>query len=143
MSIWKISAPASAGGFSKEAHVGHLVMFIDPEAEETPRFSGEGTQTAARCAYVICETCGMVMADTMVYGDVLVPRIIGAGEVVGGRLALGKARAGRSAPYLLEDPTVDDHHAMERFLDKYAVRMKSGKIVVETPATAVDEPDVF
>jgi hypothetical protein len=134
MSGWKISPPAAGGGFNKEEHVDHLCVFVDPKAEETPKFSGEGVQIAARCAYAICETCGLVLTDPLIYGDALAPRIADAGEVVAGRLALGKARAGRNAPYFLNDPSGDDLQAVEAFLEKYAVRLPSGKIVVETPA---------
>ncbi len=142
MSSWKITAPAPAGGFSKEAHLDHLVMFVKPKSEEVAKFSGEGVQTAARCEFVVCETCALVLTDVLVFGDALAPRIADVAEIVGGRLTLGKARAGRSAPYLLEDATTDDDHAMEAFLDKYAVRMKSGKIVIETPS-ATDAEESF
>jgi hypothetical protein len=132
---WKISAPKPGGGFNKADHVDHLLIFIEPRAEEVPKYASEGTQIAAKTDYTICIDCNLVLTDQLVYGDALAPRIIDAGEVVAGKLAVGQARAGRSAPYLLEDPTAADLQRVESFLERTAVRMPSGKIVIEAPAT--------
>ena len=94
MSKWQITAPnPGGGGLNKEEHLEHRCVFVDPTAEETPTFSGEGTQITARCRYVVCETCSLVLSDVLVHGDVLVPRIADAGEIVAGRLTRGQARA--------------------------------------------------
>ncbi len=139
MSNWKVSAPSPGGGFSKEEHVGHLLLFVDPRGEETAKFSGEGTQTAARCTHLACVTCGLVLTDLLLYGDALAPRIVDAGEIVAGRLTVGKARAGRSAPYLLDEADAGDLGQIEAFLDAYAVRMPSGKVIIETPDAHAEE----
>jgi hypothetical protein len=138
MGSFTISPPSHTSGFNKEEHVSHLCLFIEPKGEETPGFSGDGTQLAARCHYIVCVTCDLVLSDFAFFGNAIVPKIITAGEIVAGRLALGTARGDRNAPYLLTDPTNDDLRIVEAFLDERATRMPSGKIIIE-PKPADDD----
>jgi len=139
MSTFTLSDPGQGGGFTKEEHVGHLCLFVEPQAEETAKYSGEGTQTAARCTYAVCITCNLVLEDLLVFGEALAPRLIGQGELVTGTLQLGKARPPRSAPYVLDVATNDERTRVQQFLGKYAARLPSGKIVIETPAVEEEE----
>ena len=58
---FKVSKPSSGGGtgFVKDEHLDHLVMFVEPVAEETSTAYGDGV--AARCSYVVCLSCDAVV----------------------------------------------------------------------------------
>jgi len=144
MSNWNVSAPGKGGGgFSKEDHVNHRLVFVRPEREETTAYSGEGTQIAARCAYVCCLNCGLVLEDAPMYGAALVPALLDQGDIVAGTLALGAARPGRTAPYVLTEPTASELTAVEEFLDGRAVRMPSGKIMIEAATSGLPIEDIY
>jgi hypothetical protein len=133
MTSWTIADPGTGGSFVKDEHVGHLLLLVAPRGEETTKFSGEGTQIAARVDFLVCTDCGLVLADQLVFGEALAPRVIDQGEIVAGRLALGKARPGRNAPYVLEAATDSDRTTAQVFLGRHAARLPSGKVVIEQP----------
>ena len=134
MSSWTIANPKPAGGFSKEEHVGHLLVFVGAVGEEVAKYSGEGTQVAAHCNYLICIDCAVVLRRP----DGVRRRRRAEGHRQRRNRRGPVSRSGRpapvrSAPYLLDDPTDADVESVSAFLDKYAVKMPSGKIVVEQP----------
>jgi hypothetical protein len=139
MSLFEISKPGRTPGFNKEEHVSHVIVFVDPKAEEALGFDGEGTQPAARCGYVACVNCGLVLSDFVFFANAIVPKIVAAGEIVAGQLVRGTARGDRSAPYLLADPSNDDLRTVEAFLEERATRMPSGKIVIESQPAGRDD----
>jgi hypothetical protein len=138
MGGFKVGAPNPTTGFVKDDHGDHLLAFVEPRAEEASTSFGEST--AARCSFVVCLDDRSVTADVLLFGSVIVPRVTGTeSEIVVGRLGKGLAKPGRSAPWLLDDPTDDDLTKVEAFLARYAVRTPSGKTIVEEPADG-DEP---
>lgn len=139
---FKFGKPSSGGsGFSKEAHEGHLLVFVEPEAEETT--GAYGDSTAARCAFVVCLTCDTVAADVMLWGAALVPALTdGAEELVVGRLARGEAKGNRSAPWLLWNPSEADVAEAEEWFAKRATRYPgSGRISIELPKPERRKPE--
>jgi hypothetical protein len=130
---FRIGKPGSSNsGFSKDDHLDHLLGFVEPQAEEVSTSFGD--TTAAHCSYVFCVDDGTVESDPLIFGSALVPRLVDVEEeVVAGRLAKGLAKPGRSAPWLLDDPTDADLEAVEAFLEANATRLPSGRIVMEAP----------
>jgi hypothetical protein len=134
MAGFKVSRPSQgSGGFDKKEHEGHLCIFVEPKAEEmTTRYEKEAT--AARCSYTCCLECRSVVSDALLFGAVLVPQLTNGGEeLVVGKLGQGEAKAGQNAPWLLWDPTEEEEAKAEAFLERYATRLQSGKVVVEQP----------
>jgi hypothetical protein len=142
MSRFRIGRPAAGGGgFNKDDHLDHLLGFVEPQAEEVSTSFGEAV--AARCSYIFCCDDATVDSDVLLFGSVIAPRLCEAeDEVVAGRLTKGLAKPGRSAPWLLDDPTDDDLDAVEAFLEANATRLPSGKIVMEAPRKPGD-PERF
>jgi hypothetical protein len=142
MSAFKIGPPnPSSGGFDKDRHNDHLLAFVQPRAEQQPSFSDSTKmQTVARSGFVVCVDCGTASADVLWFTSQIVPRLLDTRQdVVVGRLGQGLARAGRSAPWLLDEPTDADLVEVGRFLEKHATRLKSGVIVVEAPEEGDDD----
>lgn len=133
MATFKIGRPSSSSvGFDKATHLGHLLAFIEPTSEETT--TKFGPADAARVPYVLCCTCKSVDTDVLLFGRALVPAVVGTDEdVVVGVLAQGEAKTGQSAPWILEDPTDEELEEAGRLLGECAVKMPSGRIVVEVP----------
>jgi hypothetical protein len=136
----RITGPKSRPGFDKDEHVGHLLVFIHPSWESR---TGEfGEYEVARCAYVACVEDYDAYIDVPVSGAALVPRLVDDddGAVVVGRLVRGVAKAGRSAPWLLEDPTEKELAAAQEFVDEYGSQAKSGAISLDIKAIERDRP---
>jgi hypothetical protein len=120
---------ASSGGFSKDEHEDHALVFVDARAEEMSTAFGD--TTAARCSYVICLDDELVESDVVIFGIALVPAIVDPGEeIVVGHLVKGDAKPGRNPPWLLEDPTDEVLARAEAFFAKRAARLPSGRIVI-------------
>jgi hypothetical protein len=148
MSTYKISGPGpGGGGFAKADHLGHLLAFAG--AKEAGREGQNGSYTVAHVEAAICTTCHEAWTDTDVSGAALAPRILSAeGEIVAGILTVGKAKEGRTAPFLLDEPSPDDIDGLEAVFTSFAARMPSGKIVFDVlvynegknPKPALEEP---
>lgn len=131
---FKISKPSPGGGqWDKQFHLDHLHVFI-----ANGGFSAEdvetsfGTSGAIKCDHIVCVGCREVIDDQLVFGAALVPRLDGAeSNIVVGRLGQGLAKPGRSAPWVLDDPTDDDLATAERFLERFASTLPSGKVVLD------------
>jgi hypothetical protein len=123
---WNIGGPGVGGaGFDKAKHVGHLVSFVAPTVET--REGTSGPYQAAVCRYVICHECHEAWAGLGVSGTALVPRIGSAGvEIVAGELGTGEAKAGRSAPYLLNEVTPAQIEAVTADFETYGAQLPSG-----------------
>jgi hypothetical protein len=139
--VFRIGRPSAASnGFDKNAHIEHLLIAVEPEAQEME--TSYGPATAAHCSYVACVDCGTVDADVLLFGTALVPRLLDVEEgLVAGRLCQGQAKAGRQPPWLLEDPSDGDIAQAEAFLERCATRLPSGRIVMEPPRP--DDPSKF
>jgi hypothetical protein len=125
--------PSSGGsGFTKDEHLEHALVFVEPELTETthPTY-GDGQ--AARCSFVVCLTCDLVFADPLIYGAALVPALTDSGdELVVGRLGRGEAKPGRSPAWVLWNPSDDDLEAAREYFAKHATRYpSSGRISLE------------
>lgn len=137
----RITGPASRPGFNKEEHEKDLLVFIHPASEMMDTAYGESE--AARCAYVACLDHFDAYTDVIVFGRALVPRLVDAddGAVVVGRLVRGEAKPGRSAPWLLEDPTEQDLATAQSFMDTYGSQAKTGAISLDLKAIERDRPE--
>jgi hypothetical protein len=138
---FKLSKPSPGGGkWDKDAHLDHLHVFVANDgfgAEQVETSFGESA--AVKVDHVICVRCREVVDDLLVFGAALVPRLDGAeSSIVVGRLGQGLAKPGRSAPWTLDDPTDEDLATAERFLERYATTLPSGKIVLDHETIAKD-----
>lgn len=137
---FKLSRPAAGGGgWDKSMHLEHLHVFVAPTLESGVE-TAYGTSDAARCQYIACVDDLEHWSDQLVFGAALGPKLTGDpdAEIVVGRLGQGIAKAGRSAPWTLDDPTERDLEAANDFLEKYATRLPSGTIIVDEKALATD-----
>jgi hypothetical protein len=135
-----INKPSAGGNWPKDRHCGDLHVFLnstDFVGEE--RQGQSGSYLAVAVEHVVCLDHLEVWLVQVVSGAVLAPRLVGspAGAVVG-RLEQGDAKPGRSAPWLLTDPTLEDVAAAEEFLGKYATTMPSGSIALDVRAIRAD-----
>lgn len=138
---WDIRGPGSGSTNelgSKDDHLHHLQIAVGAESRpDTPtRF---GTADAALCRYWVCVDCGLVAKDYMLFGMALVPRVLEAAEagaeLVCGRFDRAQAKAGQSAAWILTFPDENDLELAGKWLDAHAVRMPSGRIEIEVPAS--------
>jgi hypothetical protein len=126
----------AGSGFNstKADHVGHLLVFVRPVVETRTNAKGE-PYDVARCDYVLCTKDMGAWADHAVSGAALVPKLTTAeNTIVSGTLALGEAKASQSPPYLLEDPTDDELAKIQELFAKFAIKMPTGKVVVDIDA---------
>jgi hypothetical protein len=117
--------------FGKDEHEGHLIAFcgISYQTDVSTSF---GDSDAAAVETVVCLDDRLVLTDQLVFGTVLVERLCSSGERdVLIRLARGKAKPGRSAPWIPEDPLPGDEKVANDFFSRHAQRLESGRIVVE------------
>lgn len=105
------STPAASSGVEWEALNGSLLI-IDVAAVEhdVPTVHGVAANVVkATITVVDGAKAGEVMADTLIFPKVLVsalsPRV---GHKVLARLGQGEAKPGKSAPWVLTDPTEED-----------------------------------
>jgi len=84
--------------------VGSLLL-IDVGSLEVGIVTQYGSADAVRCDVTNLDT-GQVWENTLAWGTVLITQLTPRqGQKVCARLAYGTAKAGRSAPYILTDPT--------------------------------------
>jgi len=129
-----ISPPADNGGFDKNAHLDHALLFINVTEESGPTAFGETTW--AKIEVVADLDDNSVSRDAAIFGTFLAPSIYGAGTpIVCGRLRQGtSAKPGQSPPWLLENPTDEDLAKAENWADKYVTELPSGALVVDLDA---------
>ena len=112
--------PAASNGdeFKPAAHKGALLLIDVTEhcAEIVTEF---GPSRPIRCNVAVLdgEHKGDVANDTLLFGVALVNSLKGSvGKKVLGRLGQGVAKPGRSAPWILTDPTDDDKAVARKYL---------------------------
>jgi len=87
--------------------VGSLLL-IDVGSLEVGIVTQYGSADAVRCDVTNLDT-GQTWENTLAWGTVLITQLTPRqGSKVCARLAYGTAKAGRSAPYILTDPTPED-----------------------------------
>jgi len=87
--------------------VGSLLL-LDVGSLEVDIQTQYGSADAVRCDVTNLDT-GQVWENTLAWGTVLITQLTPRqGQKVCARLAYGTAKAGRSAPYILTDPTPED-----------------------------------
>jgi hypothetical protein len=132
MSGFTFRSPAPPSGFSKDEHLDHTLVFVNPRLEEIS--TSYGDTTAAQCDYVVCLDDQSVDEDVKLFGTAIVPALTDEKqELVVAHLVRGTAKPGRQAPWLFEDPTEAELELAEIFFDKYATRTKAGRIVIDQP----------
>lgn len=141
---FNFARPSSGGGssFVKDEHIDHPLVFVEPTEEETTS-AQYGPSLAARCSFVVCLLDETVSADVLLWGTALVPALCDSGEeLIIGRLGRGEAKMGRSAAWLLFDPSESDLVAAEEYFTKHATRYpSSGKISLEVTKPGRREPE--
>jgi hypothetical protein len=138
---FQFARPSAGGsGFTKDDHLDHPLVFVEPMAEETDH-AQFGKATAARCSFIVCLQCEQTFADVLVFGAALVPALTdGNDELVVFRLGRGEARGGRSAPWLPWNPTEADLALADAYFLKHATRFPaSNRISLETTKKARTE----
>lgn len=125
-----INQPAPTGGFDKEQHEGHLMLFIGIEEKEGKTQFGDATW--AQCQWVADLDSGTLDLDVAIHGKALAPSVIGAAPVCVGRLVKGKsAKEGQKPPWLLDDATDADLVVAQEWIDTFVTELPSGKLVVD------------
>lgn len=133
----RVGNAAPLDRFDKSLHNGHTLIFVSPHIEEGDYGFGE-TQSAV--ADIICADCRKGWEAQRIFGSLIVPRLgMSSDSVVGGVLVEGEARAGRSAPWLLEDLDGDQLADVQAIVDKHVTQLKSGKLVVDFDAVNQDQ----
>jgi hypothetical protein len=128
----KVTNAAPLDRFNKDDHNGHRLIFIGPKIEEGDFGFGE-TETAV--ADVICTDCYKAWEAQRIFGTMIVPRLaLSADPIIAGMLVQGEAKAGRSAPWLLDDLNADELADVQALVDKVVTQLGSGKIVVDFDA---------
>jgi hypothetical protein len=138
-----ISPPGASGGgtsgFDRNEHLDHSVAHVNNELRKDVK-TRNGTTDAAFSEYVVCITCGKVWRDHLTFGVVVVPAIANGTEaVVLGTYGRGDASEGRSAAWVLFDPTDDDIERAQAWFGTHSATLPSGRLVIEdsdpTPTT--------
>lgn len=126
----QLSKPAPGGsGFRAAEHVGALVVFVGTKLE--PDYpTSFGTTNAARVAITVPldgENAGEVYYDSLLFQTALVPSLTNAeSDIVVGRIGVGQAKAGQSAPYILDEPTEEEITAVQTWLDENIIEKTPG-----------------
>ncbi len=138
MSI-KVSQPAPLNRFIKDDHENHKIVVVNGVlATEETQF---GPAQVCR-GDVICADCLKAWEDEPIFGSVVAPRLGGTGDpVAAGILFRGKAKAGREAPWLIEDLNEDELADVEGLVNRVVSQLKSGKLVVDFDAFSFDAND--
>lgn len=135
MSAWTFGDPVAGDQFKNADHVGDLVAFISPERKQISTSYGESDATVCRYAVVIdsprSDTIGDVYDEAIIFGN-LGRDAYGGGQakVVLGRIAMGTAKAGQSAPYILNPADEAEKAKAAAWLDSNAAINAAGEVVI-------------
>jgi hypothetical protein len=124
----QVTNAAPLDRFVKDSHNGHNLIFVNSRIEEGDFGFGD-TQTAV--ADVICFNCKQAWQNQRVFGQFIVGRLAQSdGKIVAGALVQGEAKAGRSAPWMLDDLNDDELTDIQAYLERVVDQLRSGKLVV-------------
>ena len=110
--------PAAPGERINWADLLGSLLFFDVGRLEVgiPTVHGDADAVRANVAVLDGPAAGQVFEDTLVFGRSLVSSMRGLeGREMLGRLAQGKAQAGKSAPWLLEPHTPQDQAVADAY----------------------------
>jgi hypothetical protein len=128
----KVSNAAPLDRFNKDDHLGHILVFVGSKIEEGDFGFGE---TESAVADVICVNDHKAWEAQRVFGTLIVPRLaLSADPIVAGSLIQGEAKAGRSAPWMLDDLSDGELADVQALVDKTVTQLGSGRIVVDFDA---------
>lgn len=115
---FEIPTPANGDEFKPAEHKGALLLIdvIEHCDTMTTEF-GEARPIRCNVAVLDGEHKGNTADDTLLFGVALINLLKGkVGKKVLGRLGQGVAKPGRSAPWLLAEPTEDDKVTARKYL---------------------------
>jgi hypothetical protein len=135
----QVSQPAALNRFIKDDHENHKIIVVNPTlATEDTQF---GPAQVCR-GDVICADCLKAWEGETVFGSVVAPRLGGTGQpVTAGILYKGKAKAGREAPWLINDLEDFELADVQALVNRVVTQLSSGKLVVDFDAFAFDNND--
>ena len=145
MSNMPIGKPGSgsggASGFDRGNHMGHSVAFANNEERTDVQTRHGVVDRVAFSEYVVCVTCGTVFVNHMSFGAAFVPAILESeSTVVLGTIGKGDAAAGKSAAWLLFNPTDDEVTKAEEWFAANAAELPSGRYVIEPSVIEASHP---
>ena len=107
----------NAEGYRHKDHKGHLVIAEAP-IERQPVTTQHGEADVAVPHRLHCVDCAQLWNEPWIFGMVIVNQLTtGANADMLGRIGQGDAKAGRSAPWVLEDATEADEAVAVTYLD--------------------------
>jgi hypothetical protein len=108
---------------------GSLLLFsVHEQMPEMQTSFGTSTPIRADLAVLDGEHKGRTYTDTLIFPKVLQGNLRGSiGEMVIGRLGKGQAKAGQSAPWILEAATDADKQVGERYLAHVAAQVAASE----------------
>ena len=123
-----------AGGarFDKAAYKDTLISVVHPKLSENVD-TKHGATDAIFAKYIVVhegEDEGLIFDGPALFGAQLVPELDSAeGPIVAGRISVGEAKAGRSAPWIWEDPSDDERAKVIGWFNDHA-EIKDDEIVL-------------
>jgi len=140
-----IGKPSSGGGgtsgFDLTEHIGDSVAYVNNDEHRDVSTRHGVVDRVAVSEYVVCLTHGTVYRDVWTFGKAMAPAILdGTEAVVLGTIGKGDATSGKSAAWLLFDPTDDEVSKAEEWFTANAAELPSGRYVIEPAALAQPDP---
>lgn len=130
-----------ASGFDRNEHMGHSVAFANNEERTNVQTAHGIVDRVAFSEYVVCITCGTVYVNNLSFGVAFVPAVLDSdGNPVLGTIGKGDASAGKSAAWLLFNPTDDELMKCDEWLTANAAELPSGRYVIEPEVIAASQP---
>ncbi len=134
MSDWTFGDPKSGDQFKAKEHVGRLVAFVDPSRKEVE--TEYGVDEATPCRFIVIldgDDAGTVLEDSLVFGNISKDAYAnGSEKIVLGRVSQGKAKPGKSAPYILEPAEDSDKAAAAAWFNKHASLDSKGQVLIKS-----------
>lgn len=116
----EFDSPAS--GVKITEFEGALILFTPTGfVEKAPTNFGPADYVESDVAVLDGDRQGETHSAVRIYQKALIGQLrpkVGTGRMVLGRLGRGQAKAGQSAPWVLEDPVDADKYVAREFLDK-------------------------
>ena len=118
MSRFNSPAPVtSTAGYRHADHIGHLIIAEGPIARRE-EVTQHGPATVAVPRRLHCVDTGEMWDEPWIFGAVIVNQMTTAGDGdILGRIGKGEAMPGKSAPWVLEEPTAGDIAAAESYVE--------------------------
>jgi hypothetical protein len=135
------SGSGGSSGFDNNEHMAHLVAYTNNEERTDVNTRHGVVDRVAFSEYVVCLTCGRVFTNHMTFGKAMAPSILESdATVVLGTIGKGDAAAGKSAAWLLFNPTDDEVTKAEEWFAANAAELPSGRYVIEPSVIEASHP---